>query len=1499
VANAQLLQDLSFPRLFEEPLIPIGTHPTAEERGALATALQSHARRTSPDDFSSLTAFLDEHPGSPWSAALLLNLGLEYYNTGHYSLTLDAWRGAWELATASSDAAGKAIADRAVGELATMYARLGRMSELEALLGLIEDRVLAGPATERIAGAREGLVTMKTRPEIAFRCGPLALHRIKLALDPANPGTDAILAAASSHRGCSLRQVAELSATLGLGFQMAFRDPRAPFAVPSVVHLKVDHYAALVRRDGDRYLLQDPTFGNDVWMTEAALEAESSGYVLVSPGALPAGHRAVAGDEGDTVWGKGNTTGSDPTAHGPCDPHTGGGGACNGKAGCGDDGGARGMAVPRVHLMLVSLNINDEPIGYQPPVGPAVRFSVRYNQREAFQPSTFTYSNLGPKWTFDWLSYITDQPASPSADVAYYIMGGGTRRFTGFDPRTQAFQHQQVEQTRLVRTSPSSYEMVMRDGARRIFSHPDGSVGSSRKIFLTQVIDPSGNAVSLTYDGDLRLVTITDAIGQVTTVWYEHATDHHKITRVTDPFGRAASFEYDGPGRLIRITDVIGIASQLTYDQGDFVTALTTPYGITHFSKSEDGTTRSLEIAHPDGSRERVEYNQSPSTGIPHSDPPETVPAGMATTNQYLGYRNTFYWDRQGCAHGYGDHRKARIYHWLHTSDMASTAGILESVKAPLEGRVWYAYAGQSSSIVVGSSNRPTHEGRVLDDGSTQLYTRDYNAFGNLTREVDPVGRTVSYVYADNGIDLVEIRQTRAGQNQLLARRTYDARHQMLTATDAAAQTTTFTYDARGQILSSTNARGEVTTYGYDAGGYLTSITGALPGARTVQTYDAMGRIRSWSDGDEPPTQMEYDGLDRVIKISHGDGTYEELAYTHLDRTSMRDRAGRITRFEYNSSRQQTRRIDPLGRETRFQWCHCGDLRSLTDPMGRTTTWRHDVQGRVKAKEYCDGSRITYQHELTTSRLRQRIDEKLQVTHYHYNSDDTLRRVHYTNAAVATADVTFTYDPDFNRTASMTDGTGTTRYRYAPITPVPTLAAGRLVSVEGPAPDQRIDVAYDELGRRVSITSGGESSTSTFDALGRLARDQNALGVFEYSYHGGSKRRAAQVSPNGLVTTYEHAGAQHGHVLRRITDTIASARISEHVYEYDASRRISSWSQQLGMESPQVHTPGYDAAGRVTSVAVSDGGGAVTTFGYRYDAVSNRLTETVDASERRFSYNALNQLTSVSPDGAVPARFDWDAEHRLVAVERGDQVARLTYDGLGRCVVIRTLVSGAEVSSRRLVWDGDRVFEERTATGAISKRFYDQGMRVEGGADAGAYYYTRDHLGSIRGLIDSTGRVRGSYQYDPFGRARRVDGDLAASFGFAGMLSAGEVGLALTRYRAYDPELGRWLTRDPLSRAEVSQGPNLYAYVDNDPLNRIDPLGLACCVGEWYGVMGATLGLVGGCVAAGAASFTGIGLIVGGLGCLALVYGYLAAREAYEECMKKCPAPAGGGPQKC
>jgi len=429
-------QEIFRARVFEEPLVPIGGEPSAQENGSLAAALQKYARRGSPDDFASLTGFLENHPESPWCAALLTDLGLEYYNTAHYSLALEAWEKAWPLAKDARDLKGKAIADRAVGELTSLYARLGRMTELEALLKSVEGRVFVGAATEKITGAREGLWSMRNKPEVSFKCGPYALQQI-LACNQSRPasllgraGTE-IANAVSTQKGISLPQVAELSRKVGLNYQMAFRSgsagrdagaPSGDFIVPSVVHWKVGHYAAMVRQEGDRYLLEDPTFGTTVWATRQALEAETSGYFLIPPGDLPRGWRTVDAKQGALIWGKGHPPGKDPDPFRCKDPQSGGENSCS-KEKC-----PFGMAVSDCHLMLVSLNIRDTPVGYSPPVGLPVKFTVTYNQRDPNQPANFTYSNFGPKWTCDWIAYITANPSNALADVKYYASGGGLVR---------------------------------------------------------------------------------------------------------------------------------------------------------------------------------------------------------------------------------------------------------------------------------------------------------------------------------------------------------------------------------------------------------------------------------------------------------------------------------------------------------------------------------------------------------------------------------------------------------------------------------------------------------------------------------------------------------------------------------------------------------------------------------------------------------------------------------------------------------------------------------------------------------------------------------------------------------------------------------------------------------------------------------------------------------------------------------------------------------------
>ena len=310
-----------------------------------------------------------------------------------------------------------------------MYARLGRMKELEALLKSVEGRAFPAPRRRKSPAPGRASGICRTARRFPFAAGrlpctgsrSLSIQRTPERLDSRmRIDAEGFLTPAS----CGVFAKARPQLPDGLS-----RERRS---ICRAFRRALENWTLRGHRAAGRRSLPapGPHIWEYVWVTREALEAETSGYFLIPSGKLPQGWRAVEAEEGETVWGKGERPRqrSGPSRGRATRPHQEADSVPPTMSDC------KGMAVPRVHLMLVSLNINDEPVGYSPPVGPAVRFSVRYNQREALQPSNFTYSNFGPKWTFDWLSYITDNPFSPAADVTYYIMGGGTRRSLDLSP---------------------------------------------------------------------------------------------------------------------------------------------------------------------------------------------------------------------------------------------------------------------------------------------------------------------------------------------------------------------------------------------------------------------------------------------------------------------------------------------------------------------------------------------------------------------------------------------------------------------------------------------------------------------------------------------------------------------------------------------------------------------------------------------------------------------------------------------------------------------------------------------------------------------------------------------------------------------------------------------------------------------------------------------------------------------------------------------------------
>ena len=160
------------------------------------------------------------------------------------------------------------------------------------------------------------------------------------------------------------------------------------------------------------------------------------------------------------------------------------------------------------------------------------------------------------------------------------------------------------------------------------------------------------------------------------------------------------------------------------------------------------------------------------------------------------------------------------------------------------------------------------------------------------------------------------------------------------------------------------------------------------------------------------------------------------------------------------------------------------------------------------------------------------------------------------------------------------------------------------------------------------------------------------------------------------------------------------------------------------------------------------------------------------------------------------------------------------YDGESRRVRIKELESGTQTKDETFVWCGSRICQKRSGS-TVERNYFDQGFE-EGTTD---YFYTRDHLGSVREVVGSDGTtVASRASYDPWGRSTGSGSGAVADFGFTGHYSDRPTGLGLTLYRAYDSNVGRWLSKDPFG---LEGGDNLYGYVGNTPATLADRLGLA------------------------------------------------------------------------
>ncbi|MFA6445372.1 MAG: RHS repeat-associated core domain-containing protein, partial [Sterolibacterium sp.] len=722
-----------------------------------------------------------------------------------------------------------------------------------------------------------------------------------------------------------------------------------------------------------------------------------------------------------------------------------------------------------------------------------------------------------------------------------------------------------------------------------------------------------------------------------------------------------------------------------------------------------------------------------------------------------------------------------------------------------------------------------------------------YNAFGDVTSVSAPAPAIASGVAPD--ANQTEIQYDAFGRaNQRIA------------------------HTGIGKILTST------TSYSIVGQPISSSTTGAGISQSTTWQYDPANPalVRSVTEPAGFKVSYEYDGANRVSTASRSTGASESWAYDALRRVgqhtlSAPDAATQVSLFEYNrfdqptfltfpghtaaKPRSETRTYDakghlhtqsgPAAYALTYEYDASGNMALMRDANGSETSFIYDARNRLAEKRYADGKTWQFTHD-AAGNLKSRKDAVNRTTNYQYNNFSRVSNIAYPNDPA----VSFAYD-NAGRLTGMTDATGTSTWTSD--------AWNRTTASTQPLTGRSLTFTYNARGQRESLAfAGADLAARTisyhYDSVSRLTSlaDSVTGGSFVYSYQPGTRWVSQIQTPSGSATV------QSRDALGRITDTAFlkadNQTLNAFAYTYDAAgQRVSEVSQRGNINFA------YNGIGELTGADGLNAG----NYNYAYDGIGNRLTSSTPATT--YTPNNLNQYTQIL-EGSAPSEPTYDNNGNLTSINNGQSTVSYTYDeenrlagiqstvnnkqsafiydGLSRRVETRELENGTLLKTIRYVYDGLVPVEELewsgTASGTPAKlRQITRGPDLSGSLqDAGGIggllaftannastWYFADANGNVANLFTPADTAAATYTYDPFGRRLTATGALANvnPYQWSSKEYHEPSGLVYYLYRFYDPQNGRWLSRDPLGE---EGGVNLYGFALNDPQNCWDAYGL-------------------------------------------------------------------------
>lgn len=593
-----------------------------------------------------------------------------------------------------------------------------------------------------------------------------------------------------------------------------------------------------------------------------------------------------------------------------------------------------------------------------------------------------------------------------------------------------------------------------------------------------------------------------------------------------------------------------------------------------------------------------------------------------------------------------------------------------------------------------------------------------------------------------------------------------------------------------------------VTAYGYDKVGNMTSLTDAET-RNTIYQYNYNGQVKQITQKVTDPATQQLKSLDTIFTYSGSGcascgagvdkltGVYD-AKYTK--NTPLESQPH--TAYGYDKLGRVDTETDPLGKKLHYKYYDNDLLWQKYDATAATpgtllVTYLYNNRRQITEKTFADGTYERYTYK-PNGQLETASNQNISYT-YQYYANGRLQRI---------------TDTTNNRVVSYDDYDGLGQKKQVTI-------------LKDAGDDQRI-ISYD------------------YDTANRPWHIYSPAGTFQYDYDNLG-RRWKLTYPNQTTATYLYDDLNRLASLTH-SQTGSSAFLTYGYPEYD---KVGNRKNRTGT-SPATYE--YDELYRLKKSETPAGAEKFT-----YDEVGNRQTGP-GTKDINYQYNAANQLTASNilnygydnfgnqtswtlPNSANKAwTLTWDLQNRLTQMVRTNgantQTVSMKYDPFGQRIEKKytTYINGVTKNYKwNYVYDGNDVVVEiyTDPAGAVTKTYFTHGAETDEHLAlerSGSYYfYHADGLGSVTAITDSSRNIVQSYSYESFGLVTPTT-IFVNSYMFAGREWDWQARLYFNRARYYDPVVGRFVSKDPISFS--GKDVNLYSYTFQNPVNYIDPTGL-------------------------------------------------------------------------